>query len=173
MKKTLLCMLAGLVLALCLSGCASPSTPTKTVERFTEAVDRLDVEEMLACCDASTNGTVQIAFGIADGVMSGLGFDLGVGSMDLVEALAPSLYDINSAVTGEETDMSVHARDLHETIQDNSHATVTGIWEVEVVSGGAANSDEGEVLFNLVKEGDEWKIDFSDELASAFAGSLQ
>lgn len=172
MKKTLVSAFASLALVLCLGGCAAPSGPTATVERFTQAASDLNVEQMLECCDATTNATMELAFGFADGLMGSMGVDLGVGSMDLIKALAPSLYDINSAMSGEVTSMSVRARDLQETIQDDTHATVTGVWEIEAVSGENVNTQSGDVTFNLIKEDGEWKIDFSNEIASAFSSMM-
>lgn len=168
MKKIFPALFAFIV-CIVMTGCsaisASPfSTPMATVERFTEAVSDLDMEAALECCDSSTQTIANSAFGLADGLLSGLGVE--INSYDLMALVLPSLEGINSAMTGEEWSLSVEASDLQEETNGES-AVVSGIWTISMTTGGHEQVQDGEIQFNLIKEGDEWKIDLSQEMLKA------
>lgn len=172
MKKLSLAVIGLMMSAALIVGCSSGPSPKDTVEDFTSAVSDLNMEAALECCDSSTNSMISGMLGLTDGLLSAFGVDLGMGTQELLEAFLPMVLDLNTAMDGQEYDLSIRARDLEVVEETDTTAVVTGVWEVEMVSAGNSQVEEGPVTFNLVKEGDEWRIDFSDELSAAIASSF-
>lgn len=154
-----------LVVCLLLVGCGGGPHPKDTVVQFASEASDMDLEGMLDCCNQETNDTVDGLISIGDGALE----LVGLGSIDtraVIMAFLPfaqSAYDYQ----GEDLTISVQATDLEEEIIDDTHARVTGTWVFSFTTGGNTEEGESPFVLDLEKEGDEWKLDLTDEIYDA------
>ena len=159
-----------LIATLMLSGCAAAATtPTDAVQRFTTAVGNFDVDAAVEYCDATTQKAYEGMKVAADGILDGLGTD--IGSLQLLSTLLPDAGIYSTAMSGKEYSVKVTASDLQEQVEGDQ-ATVTGTWTAVVTVDGEEQVMEQPFTLSLIKDGAGWKIDLSSELSRAFSSAL-
>lgn len=151
MERSRKLCLAGMVTAisLSLSGCLAPGLtqehlPEETIERYEDAINAMDAEEMLACMDESTRNAMTAGLDVTMGIVGAVtGVDLGIEAEDLID-----MMPLLTAIAGEYGTLENPQVDFQvtKTLIKGDKATV---YFTEVSSGQ-------ESVINMTKESGQW-----------------
>ena len=127
-------------------------SPRKTIERFEEAYNNVDVQGMVDCCDSTTRGLYEGANTLA-GELIGIDINTFVDSIPFLAAI------------DDDIDMD-DAPKIHIDIKSIKKDGDTAIVECEIELDGQTEDEISQIP--MVKEAGEWYIDCSDALSDLF-----
>ena len=170
MKKLVLAVVS-LALCACAFGCAvgpDKSGPISAIESYYSALNKGDFDGMIASCDSTTAAALNGSMGLLSGILSSSG-----GSQVDVKSLIASLYpSIAAAASSQDVTYEFIPKDYNVSFDGETRATVRYTVDAKVNSAGNVQTISQAQEYSVIKEGDTWKIDLSDQLASAFGSAF-
>lgn len=179
MKKVLVFVLSAMLALCALSGCSAlmgpdESGPISAIEAYYGALNAGDFDGMVASCDSATATALNGSMDLLSGLLSS-GGDEEVDVRGFISALYPSL---SSAAKEQGVTYEFTPKDYAVTFDGETRASVRYTLDAVVTSDEDSQTYAMAQEYNVIKEGDTWKIDLSDQLSDAFgtafniAGSL-
>lgn len=139
------------------------SAQEKVVKDFYKYTNDCDIEGMLSVCDTNSKNMINGSSYLLQLLLDSTGQN-NVNVRDFCMSLFPSLKSFlgKNNVTFNVNPTSIEFSDI-----DNTHCSATVMVHYDVVDNGKSNPFDSRDELNLVKEGNDWKIDISKEMQDA------
>ncbi len=167
--KKIIAIVVALAACLCIAGCGPNDSGAKaTVEKYYASLNNGDLQGMIDCCDSATSAAINGSMDLLSLLLNSSG------SSDVdVRSYIMQLYpSIGSALSQQGVTYEIKPTRIDVSFSDDAHATANVNVHISVTSGSDTQEVDQAETFSMVKEGDSWKIDLSDQLANAFGSAF-